>query len=176
LEGQIFITVGHLRSPCCGALSLTRRRAYNLIIPFAVTLGSKARRTYDYILLSHPRLLQPGRPGPRIYIPQEQGGPVIIPGTGFPFCRLLRLAGLRWSAVVCHTIKLILYLNRKTRLVEHCCFYLLQQKHFPVAENNCYRCRFICSPRSVRGKQEILSSQNFLLEIKICYEMLLGAH
>jgi hypothetical protein len=34
-------------------------------------------------------------PGPRIYIPQEQGGPVIHPGTGFPFHPLLRLAGLR---------------------------------------------------------------------------------
>jgi hypothetical protein len=34
-----------------------------------------------------------GGPGSRIYIPQEQGGPVIPPGTGFPFCRLLRLAG-----------------------------------------------------------------------------------
>jgi hypothetical protein len=32
----------------------------------------------------------------RIYIPQEQGGPVIPPGTVFPFHRLLRLAGLRW--------------------------------------------------------------------------------
>jgi hypothetical protein len=38
------------------------------------------------------RLPQPGGPGSRIYIPQEQGGPVIPPGTGFPFCRLLRLA------------------------------------------------------------------------------------
>jgi hypothetical protein len=28
--------------------------------------------------------------------PQEQGGPVILPGTGFPFRRLLRLARLRW--------------------------------------------------------------------------------
>jgi hypothetical protein len=28
---------------------------------------------------------------------QEQGGPVIPPGTGFPFRILLRLAGLRWS-------------------------------------------------------------------------------
>jgi hypothetical protein len=28
---------------------------------------------------------QPGGPGPRIYIPQEQGDPVIPPGTGFPF-------------------------------------------------------------------------------------------
>jgi hypothetical protein len=32
---------------------------------------------------------------PYLY-PQEQGGPVIPPGTGFPFRRLLRLAGLRW--------------------------------------------------------------------------------
>jgi hypothetical protein len=28
---------------------------------------------------------QPGGPGPCIYIPQEQGGPVIPPGTVFPF-------------------------------------------------------------------------------------------
>jgi hypothetical protein len=28
---------------------------------------------------------QPGGPGPSIYIPQEQGSPVIPPGTGFPF-------------------------------------------------------------------------------------------
>jgi hypothetical protein len=31
-----------------------------------------------------------------VYILKEQGGPVIPPGTGFPFCRLLQLAGLRW--------------------------------------------------------------------------------
>jgi hypothetical protein len=31
-----------------------------------------------------------------MYISHEQGGPVITPGTGFPFRRLLRLAGLRW--------------------------------------------------------------------------------
>jgi hypothetical protein len=31
-----------------------------------------------------------------LYLPQEQGCPVILPGTGFPFRRLLRLAGLRW--------------------------------------------------------------------------------
>jgi hypothetical protein len=36
------------------------------------------------------------KPGPRIYIPHEQGGSVITPGTGFPFRRLLRLARLRW--------------------------------------------------------------------------------
>jgi hypothetical protein len=46
--------------------------------------------------VSDSRLPQPGGPGPRIYIPQVLGGPVILPGTGFPFRRLLRLAGLRW--------------------------------------------------------------------------------
>jgi hypothetical protein len=50
-----------------------------------------------YILLSQFFILpQPGGPGPRIYIPQEQGGPDIPPGTGFPFRRLLRLAELLW--------------------------------------------------------------------------------
>jgi hypothetical protein len=47
------------------------------------------------IFYCHLRLPQPGGPGPCIYIPQEQGGPVIPPGTGFPFRRLLQLAGLR---------------------------------------------------------------------------------
>jgi hypothetical protein len=32
----------------------------------AVTLRSKSRRTNGFILLSHPRLHQPGGPGPRI--------------------------------------------------------------------------------------------------------------
>jgi hypothetical protein len=51
----------------------------------------------DNILLSQFfKLSQPGWPGARIYIPQVQGGPVIPPGTGFPFRRLLRVAGLRW--------------------------------------------------------------------------------
>jgi hypothetical protein len=83
--------------------SLTRGRVcnslYNCFWAFAraVTLRAKSRRTHGNILLSHLRLPQPGGPGPRIYIPQEQGGPVIPPDTGFPFCRLLRLTGLRWS-------------------------------------------------------------------------------
>jgi hypothetical protein len=42
------------------------------------------------------RLPPLGAPGSRIYIPQEQFGPVIPPGTGFRFRRLLRLAGLQW--------------------------------------------------------------------------------
>jgi hypothetical protein len=42
------------------------------------------------------RLRQPGGPSPCIYIPQEQGGPVIPLGTEFPFRRLLQLAELCW--------------------------------------------------------------------------------
>jgi hypothetical protein len=85
----------------CGAPSLTRGWVCNLLAQLlldldrAVTLGPISHRTHDHILLSHLRLPQPGGPGPRIYIPPEQGGPVIPPGTWFPFCRLLRLAGLR---------------------------------------------------------------------------------
>jgi hypothetical protein len=64
----------------------------------AVRLGSESLGTQDHIFLSQfLRLPQPGGSGPHIYIPQEQSGPVMPPGTGFPFCRLLRLAGLRWK-------------------------------------------------------------------------------
>jgi hypothetical protein len=42
----------------------------------AVTLRSKSRRTQT-IFYDHLKLPQPGGTGPRIYITQEQGGPVI---------------------------------------------------------------------------------------------------
>jgi hypothetical protein len=81
----------HMRFSNFVAPSLTRGRVCNLLVQLllglarAVTLGTKSRRTNDHILLSHLRLPQPEGPDPRIYIPQEQGGPVIPPGTGFPF-------------------------------------------------------------------------------------------
>jgi hypothetical protein len=84
------------------APSLTRGCACNLLIQLllglarTVTLGSKSRRTHDHTLMSHLRLPQPGGPGPRIYIPQEQGCPVIPPGTGFPFIASYDSQGLRW--------------------------------------------------------------------------------
>jgi hypothetical protein len=80
--------------------SLARGCFCNLLVQMllglarAVILGSKSCRTHDHILLSHLRLSQLWGPGHRIYIPQEQNGPDIPPGTRFPFCRLLRLAGL----------------------------------------------------------------------------------
>jgi hypothetical protein len=75
-----------------------RGRVCNLLLlvalASAVPLGSVSRWTQNRTLLSQSlRLPQPGGPGHRIYIPQEQGGPVIPPGTGFPFRRLLQLAG-----------------------------------------------------------------------------------
>jgi hypothetical protein len=84
-----------------GAPSLTRGMVSNLLVQLllglarAVTLGSTFRRTHDDILLSHLRLptwrvrslyLYP--PGTRL--------PSYTPGHWVPFCRLLRLVGLRW--------------------------------------------------------------------------------
>jgi hypothetical protein len=81
--------------------SLTRGRVCNLllllVLASAVPLRSESRGTQSHILLSQfLRLPQPRGPGPCICIPQEQNGPDIPPGTGFPFRRLIRLTGLRW--------------------------------------------------------------------------------
>jgi hypothetical protein len=54
------------------------------------------RDSWPHFTVSGLRPPQPGGPGPCIYIPQEQGDPVIPPGTGFSFGCLLRLSGLRW--------------------------------------------------------------------------------
>jgi hypothetical protein len=81
--------------------SLKRGRHGNLLLLLglasAVPLVSESSGTQDRILLSQVlRVPEPGRPGLRLYIPQEEGGPVIPPGTVFPFRRLLRLVELRW--------------------------------------------------------------------------------
>jgi hypothetical protein len=52
---------------------------------------SWVRVTWDWwphFTVSDWRLPQPGWPGPHIYIPPEQGGPVIPPGTGLPSCHV----------------------------------------------------------------------------------------
>jgi hypothetical protein len=63
----------------------------------AIILGSKSRGTHDHILLSQIRD-SPNLEGqlPVFVSPQEESGPVIPPGTGFPFLRLIRFAELRW--------------------------------------------------------------------------------
>jgi hypothetical protein len=83
------------------APSLTRGRVCSLrlllALASAVILGSESYGTYDHILLSHIRdyLNLEGKVA-YIYIPQEQSGPVIPPGTGFSLCYFLRLARLQW--------------------------------------------------------------------------------
>jgi hypothetical protein len=79
------------------APSLTGGRVCNLLVQLllglarAVTLEPKSHRTHGHILLSQLRLPQPGGPGSRIYISQEQGGPVIPPGTGWCLSLALNL-------------------------------------------------------------------------------------
>jgi hypothetical protein len=53
----------------------------------------KVMRDSSYFTVSDSGLPEPGGPGPRIYIPQEQSGPIMTTGNGFPFRRLVRLAG-----------------------------------------------------------------------------------
>jgi hypothetical protein len=53
------------------------------------------RDSWPHFNVSDCRLPISGGPGSRIYMPQEQGGPVIPPGAGFSFRRPLRLAELR---------------------------------------------------------------------------------
>jgi hypothetical protein len=88
-----FNTYGH--SPYATS-SLTRGWVYwlqlLLALASAVILRSESRGTDDHILLSQIR----DSPTWRARFPQKQDGPVIPPGTGFPFRCLLRLAGLRW--------------------------------------------------------------------------------
>jgi hypothetical protein len=58
-------------------------------LPFTIAAGPRQRShswlrvprdSWPYFTVSNSRLLQPGGPGPRIYIPQEQVGPAIPPG------------------------------------------------------------------------------------------------
>jgi hypothetical protein len=74
--------------------------------------GLSTTRIMTKFTVSDLRLPQPRDPGLRIYIPQEQGSPVIPPDTGFPFHCLLRLAGLRYR-----------HLNPPPRKVTGLCLY-----------------------------------------------------
>jgi hypothetical protein len=74
-------------------------------LSFTISVGPRQRShsrvrvprdSWPYLIASGSRHPHPGGLGSRMYIPQEQGDPVISPGTGSPFHRLLRLAGLRW--------------------------------------------------------------------------------
>jgi hypothetical protein len=92
------IPVGMLLSEICGLFSVGRHlwREDGPPICSVITQWFESLRTRNHTLLSHLRLPQPRGPGTHIYIPQEECGPVIPPGTGFTLHRLLRPARLRW--------------------------------------------------------------------------------
>jgi hypothetical protein len=83
-----FLLLGDICGFYCGVPSPTSGRACDLLAQLllelvsAINFRSKSGKPLD-LLLSHLRLPKPGGPDPRIYISQEQVGPVIAPGTGF---------------------------------------------------------------------------------------------
>jgi hypothetical protein len=100
LTTSIFLTEHFQLQSLCNILSDERMGPW-----FTIVAGPRQRShslvrvpqdSGPYFTVSDSRLPQPGGRGPRIHSPQEHGGPVILPTTGFPFGRLLRLAGLRW--------------------------------------------------------------------------------
>jgi hypothetical protein len=101
-DQNIYSPTAHLRSQSlCNTLSDER-----MGLPFTIATGPRQRShslvrvsgrdSWPHFIVSDSGHHQPRGSGPRIYIPQEQGGPIIPPGTRFSFRRLLRLAGLRW--------------------------------------------------------------------------------
>jgi hypothetical protein len=57
-------------------------------LSFTIAAGPR-QRSHSQVRVSNSRLHEPGGSDQRIYIPQEEGGPVIPQGTGFTFLRLL---------------------------------------------------------------------------------------
>jgi hypothetical protein len=86
--------------PVCGAPLLTRglvcHSKFLLVLASAVILGSESFGTLDPIYSLRFETLPTWLARYPYLYPQEQGDPVISPGTGFPLRRLLRLAGSRW--------------------------------------------------------------------------------
>jgi hypothetical protein len=89
------------------------------------------RDSWSYFTASDSRLPYPEWPGPRIYVPQWQGGQVKPPGTEFPFRCLIRLAGLRWkySILFCTTCIVSRRTNRKHIRCLAMDIYELHRKH-----------------------------------------------
>jgi hypothetical protein len=87
----------------CGFVIL--QRPVLLLLVSAVPFGSESHGSQDNILLSQfLRLSQPGGPGPRIYILQEQGGPD-IPGALGSFSVTSQGSGGRSRLLPCDTTR-----------------------------------------------------------------------
>jgi hypothetical protein len=95
---NVYFSTEHLRlQSLCNILSYEK-----MSLSFTIADGPPQRQvrvprdSWPHFTVSDSRLPKPGRPHTRIYISQELSGPVISPGAGFPYHRLLRLAWLRW--------------------------------------------------------------------------------
>jgi hypothetical protein len=86
-DQNFYFPTEHLRLLClCNILS-----DETMGLSFTIAAGPRQRshsqvrdprESWPYFTVSDSRPRQPGGPGSRIYIPKEQGGPVIPPGTG----------------------------------------------------------------------------------------------
>jgi hypothetical protein len=104
------------------------------------------RDSWPYFTVSDSRFIQPGGVGPLIYIPQEEGGPVIPPpGTGFPFRRLLRLDGTSWIAGLTNKNTTLKTANKWSRYGRD-----WKTKIIYVAEKCVWRL-FVCKSKGVTG-------------------------
>jgi hypothetical protein len=87
----------------CGATSLTRRWACNLLVQLllglsgTVILGCKSHRTHVHSSPSYLRIPKLGGQVSVFIFPKNMVAQFSPPGFEFPFCRLLQLAGLRRS-------------------------------------------------------------------------------
>jgi hypothetical protein len=93
------VAVWNLRSCIYWAPSLTRGWVCNLQCNHSIVRVTQNQKPYFTVSSETPPIWRARFPylyNIYICIPQEQGCPVIPPGTGFPLRRLLRLAGLRW--------------------------------------------------------------------------------
>jgi hypothetical protein len=80
VEPTLGLATRRLLSESCGVVSVGRPlwREDGSAICSVITQWSESLKTRRHTLLSHLRPLQPGGPGSRIYIPQEEAGPVLV--------------------------------------------------------------------------------------------------
>jgi hypothetical protein len=97
-DGQVFVSVIQLPVCWCGVSTLTG-------LSFTIVAGPRQRShsqirvprdSWPHVTVSDSRLPPTWRARSPYLYPPGTGWPGYTPGTGFPFRRLLRLAGLRW--------------------------------------------------------------------------------
>jgi hypothetical protein len=110
------------------------------------------RNSWPHFTVSDSRLPQPGGPGPRTYISQEQGDPVIPPGTGF----------LQYGDFGSH-INNFLTMTKAQRYFTQTYTYIRRSIYWSVGEvtgNETASCRKICITSSERKT----TCQNLLVQ------------